>query len=124
MTNDFETPPLPWAGDPGRTCRHCGLEEPNEYLLQINHGNDSATAERDGICIAMGLTRTHVLNDIQRVLDSRSKIATLRLRGQPTKAADGGLNRAQTALKLSIARARDVWPDLTWLTEALDQMGD
>lgn len=29
-----ETPPLPFAGAPDRTCPHCGIEEPTEEQLQ------------------------------------------------------------------------------------------
>ena len=122
MTSDYETPPLPFAGDPDRTCPYCGLEEPNDFLLRNNHAHDSAFATREGICVAMDLTRNHVLHDVQRVLDSRVEVATAQLHGKSTKVANRHLSQAEGILKRSVARARDAWPDPTWLTEALNRL--
>ena len=124
MTRDYETPPLPFAGDPDRTCPYCGYEEPNDLLLRNNHGHDSALTASQGICIAMDLTRNHVLHDLQQVLDARAVVATARLQGRSTKPADRSLQQAQGALNRSIARVRDVWPDPAWLTDALTPLTD
>lgn len=124
LTSDYETPPLPFAGDPDRTCPYCGYEEPYEFLLKNNHAHDSAFADRAGICIAMDLTRNHVVYDVQKVLDGRVEVATTRLQARPTKAADRNLSQAEATLKRSVARARDVWPDPAWLTDALTSLTD
>lgn len=123
MTSDYETPPLPFAGHPDRTCPYCGFEEPNELLLRTNHAHESALAQRKGVCIAMDLTRNHVLHDIQQLLDARAQVATAQLQGRSTNTADRRLQQAQAALSRSVARARDVWTDPTWLTDALNQLG-
>lgn len=107
MTSDYETPPLPFAGDPDRTCPYCGHEEPNDFLLTINHAPDSDLAAPAGICIAMELTRFHVMRDVQRVLDGRAEAPTAVLLGLTTETADRGLKQADAALKRSITRARE-----------------
>ena len=119
MTRDYETPPLPFTGDPDRTCPYCGFEEPNEHLLGNNHAPGSALAQSQGICSAMDLTRNHVFYDVQRVLDARAEAATMRLQGRSTQAAERSQHQAQTALTRSVARAREVWLDPAWLTDAL-----
>ena len=124
MTRDYETPPLPFAGDPDRTCPYCGFEEPNDFLLRNNHAHDSAFATREGICVAMDLTRNHVFYDVQQVLNARTAVAAAELQGQPTKAADRHLRQAEARLTGTVARVREVWPDPTWLTEVLNQLGD
>lgn len=121
MTKYYETPPLPFAGAPNRTCPYCGFEEPNELLLTQNHAHDSELARREGICIAMDLTRNHVYYYVQRVLDARHEVATARLQGKPTKGADRKLKGDEDNLRRCVRRVHEVWPNPTWLREVLDQ---
>lgn len=119
MTQDYETPPLPFAGDPDRTCPYCGQEEPTTWLLENNHRPDSARAQPEGLCVAMELTRSHVHHHVQAVLDARANVATAQLHDQPAKRAQQQLAQTEKALSRSVARAREVWPDPTWVTNAL-----
>lgn len=123
MTADYETPPLPFAGEPDRTCPWCGKEEPNELLLANNHGPDLGRALAEQECTAMDLTRRHVDHDVQAVLDARADVATHRLHGQPTQRAENQLQHAQARLNRSVARAREVWPDPSWVARALALLG-
>lgn len=51
---------LPFTGDPARTCPWCGTEEPNEYVLGINHAPDSIRAGMYRECVAQALAGNHV----------------------------------------------------------------
>lgn len=124
MTADYETPPLPFTGDPARTCCWCGHEEPNEFLLANNHGPDSGRAVAIQACTAMDLTQSHVQHDVQAVLDARVDVESRRLHGQPTTGADRHLQDAQSALSRSVARARAVWLDPARVTSTVALLGD
>lgn len=124
MTDHLGTPPLPWAGDPDRTCPHCGEEAPNELLLRTNHAQDGGLTGREGICLAMDLTRGHVLDAIQQVLDARAEVASRQLQARPVRAAERALVRAEGTLRRSVAHAREVWPDPGWLIEVLTPLAD
>lgn len=72
----------------------------------------------------MDLTRRHVHHDVQAVLDARVDVATHRLHGQPTQRAEKQLQQAQLRLNRSVARAREVWPDPSWVVLALALLAD
>ena len=123
VVDDCVTPPLPWAGDPDRTCRHCGLEEPDEESLSQNHAPGSRAGQDEGICAAMDRSRQQVLDAVQRVLDRRVEVATAELQDRPTRAAVRRLAADEATLRRYVAQARAVWPDPTWLPGALAHLG-
>lgn len=118
-----ETPPLPWAGDPLRTCPHCGCEEPSEQLLETNHAPRKDSAEEEGVCEAMHQTRHHVLDAVQGVLDARSAIATAQLTGQSMRCPARKIATAEAALRAAVMAARNVWPDPVWLSAVMTNPG-
>ena len=126
MVKDYETPPLPWAGDPARTCPFCGLEEATGQLLETNHAHKSVIAERMGVCLAMDRTRVQVLRDAQCVLDARVALATARLIGGSAELAiaDRDLKETEAALQRGVGRVREVWPDPQWLPGVLAQLAE
>ncbi len=113
-----ETPPLPFFGDPERTCPYCGREEPNEFLLANNHAHESTRAKRSGSCVAMDLTRNHLLHDLQQLRGARARLADTKGDEKAGEAANR-VFAAEAALRRSVAHASAVWPDVAWITEAL-----
>ena len=83
---------LAWDANP-QTCPACGRTEPSGYLLRNNHGFDQdgrgpSIAPDGSECIAMYLTRNHVL-----------------------WAASRGRDDNRSHLPAMLARAREVWAD-------------
>lgn len=75
-------------------CPWCRKVEPSESLLQTNHWPVSALSLEERACIAMNLTRNHLIYDLQEGRDPR----------------------------MSEARARDVWPvgQHEWIDEMME----
>jgi hypothetical protein len=107
----FDSPPSPHAEDESvRICSCCGAEEVSGWLLRNNHG--PADYRAGGVCMAMNLTRNHV------VYYGR-EVARIRQVEPRTKTVAAELARAEEGLADSIARVRTVWPDTSWLSDVL-----
>ena len=110
---------LPFTGRPEATCPYCGADEGRASMLANNHGPDSARSKRTGMCMAMDLTRSHVIYDARQLVKARSAATDSSLKGRARKAAGRDLAQATTRLEVSIARAHEVWPNPTWLADTL-----
>lgn len=115
---DPAVPMLPFTGPSDRTCPYCGAEEASDWLLSNNHGVPSDFATERGICVAMDLTRNHVVYDVRRLSEARAEAAQ-DLQGRARRVANRELEEASAALRRSITRAREVWCDPTWLPRVL-----
>lgn len=99
--------------DDPHTCPWCLHTEPNAFLLQNNHwvktarGSDFDWCETHGLCIAMDLTRNHVLYYARRITDPSyggELCACSSSRHAPrVECARAGLERC-------LRRVRQVWP--------------
>ncbi len=99
--------------DDPHACPWCGAVEPNAFLLQNNHwvetprGSGFDWCNEHGLCIAMDLTRNHVLYYARRLTDPTyggELCACSSARHKPSAdCARDGLTRA-------IARIEEVWP--------------
>lgn len=109
---------LPFTGPAERTCPYCGAEEANAWLLSNNHWVPSQFVAERGICVAMDLTRNHVVHDVRRLAEARVEAAQ-QIQGRARKVAVRELEQATAALNRSVIRAREVWAASTWLSVVL-----
>lgn len=109
----WETPRPPEPQGPF-TCPWCHFEEPTFWALQHNHWVNTPFTEIHGLCIAMDLTRNHVIYGARQVSTTDAKTSCSDHRRCPPGCALDGLLAA-------VARARAVWPPerLDWLPDAL-----
>lgn len=89
---------LPFTGPAERTCPYCGEEEANAWLLSNNHWVPSQFVAERGICVAMDLTRNHVVHDVRRLAEARVEAAQ-QIQGRARKVAVRELEQATAALK-------------------------
>ena len=112
---------LPFTGEANRTCAYCGREEPNDFLRDNNHSDRFTGARMSGECMAMSLTRNHVFYDVDQVEQARWQLENAGHKQLVKRRGD--LTHAQVTLRRSLARVRQVWPDLAELNTNLAEHG-
>ncbi len=111
-----QPPPIPC---PPYICPFCGGEEATHWLLGNNHWHESVRSIDSGECIAMELTRNHVVSRARCVTTEGGWIkCCYQHRTFNRDCAIDGLRR-------DIARARTAWPAdrFTWVRTVLTSEG-